>query len=186
MAIDEADMIAAQQSAMIQPRGMPPLVSMGSIITTITNPSNILYQLELDLRSATLDEFGLPKQVDKPMLNEVGILAILRMTRSVVNPNTHFGNLKDDESEGLRNYLADSLCKALMVNKKKYGIKNQETASQITQIVISFAAESLSRGRGGDDKRFFGKTTTEVNSTLNTQKKDKGILDKLPFIGGKK
>jgi len=151
-----------------------PLNQHGPSIISLTNPEQEIYKLELTLRGATLDENGQPKRgadgkiITSPLLNEKGINSVLGIVQSIVNQVTVFGNLTKEECFGLRDFLADTLARDLMINRINYDIRDISARNKIFFSALSYAVVTMSRGREGDEKRFLSKTTQEIRSSVDT------------------
>lgn len=163
-----------------------PMNSQGSAMILLTNPEDELRQLELTLRNEREDYQGKTQVIGEPLMNELGINAMLGSTRAIVNQVTILSNVDIDEVERLMVYFAESLAKDLMVNKVKYGIKTPSTRDKIYSSVILVAYICIKRAKDGDDKRFWGKVVQEINSSANVPQQKKGLMDKIFGWGGRK
>ena len=127
-------------------RPMPfisPANQMGSAITTLTNPSDDLYKIELGLRNCIIDKDGNAKKVGQPLLNEDGVSSVISQAGAILNQITSMSNLgKKEEVVNMLDFLADSLAQDLMMNSRNYGI-NKKSANPIrTKIYFMALAPS--------------------------------------------
>lgn len=156
-----------------------PMHQYGASIIMLTNPESELYKLELTLRGMRLDKEGNPIGEGDYLLNEKGISSILGLVQSVVCQNTVFSNVKDTEVQAVRDFLADTLARDLMVNRVSYGIKDASARSKIFFSALAYSVFTMSRGREGDEKRFLSKSVQEITSTVRSGEKSKGIFSSL-------
>lgn len=147
-----------------------PMYDFGSSIIYLTDPSNELHELELQLR-------GLKKVNDKlvtvgqPLLNELGISRILAHVDSIVNQVTIMSNLSEKKINYLMLDFADSLIKHLMENRKYWQIPPPVDSNRTA--IFSWAKNRayicIHRSLEGDDKRFWKGSTQEITTRVDGQ-----------------
>lgn len=182
--MDEAQEQAIAAASAPQIRTSPynnPLNNYGSSIIMLTNPEQELFKLELVLRGGRVSPNGQLESVGKhPLCNDIGVSSILGEVQAIVNQVTVFSNLNDAEVEGLRDFLADTLARDLMLNRKTYGITDPAARSKIMFAAISYAVVTISRGRGGDEKKFLSKSVQEISTNISQgSQRGGGLLSKL-------
>lgn len=159
-----------------------PMWNFGSSITKLTDPQELLWQLELYLRNAREDAQGKVVHLGEPRMNEAGINDVLGMISSLVNQPAILSNFEKYEVEALMGLLSDTLCKTLMVNCNKYGIRSKVDRYMINQAVISIAFVTLKRAFGEGERKFWKGSVQEIKSVHEMQTKGGFNLKKLnPF-----
>ena len=157
-----------------------PQNQLSSAITTLTNPQDDLYKIELSLRNCMLDKDGNPKPVGEPLLNELGISSVIGQLQGVLNQITSMSNLvKKDEVIMMVDFLADTLAKDLMMNKIAYDIKNITARDKIYFMCLAPAYMHLNRAFEEGEKRFWKGTVQEIKQTLNSNNQSPGFFSKL-------
>ena len=152
----------------MDPYQMPPQagITHQSQMRELTDPSKIIFSIRLALMRLYEDQnTGELVKYGKPMLNEKGINDILAIVQSIVNQNNNMSNYHVEEVEAIGFSTAKKLIWMLMTKWREYGISpryRHTERSQIMEIALNPIHQSLTRGRIGDDKKFFKKTTTEV------------------------
>lgn len=146
-----------------------PMWNFGSSIIKLTDPERLLWQLELYFRNAR--ESG-DKVVclGEPRMNEQGINDVLSMIASLSNQAAILSNFTTGEIEGLMLLLSDTLCRALMVNKRRYAISSPVDMSMINQATISVAFIVLKRGFGEGERKFWKGSMQEIKTTVEQQR----------------
>lgn len=176
-----------EQMQMYMPQQLPNFSSgnnqhSGSIVL-LTNPENDLFKFELFLRSMVLDEQGNPKPAGLPLMNDIGISAVLGMLSTTVSQNTVMSNV-DEKGIGILIKLnADTLAQLIMMNRKNYGIKDHSIANMIYNAYINKTYLTLRRPFEEGDRRFWKGSQQEITSTIKSDTQRKGILG---LIGLKK
>jgi len=178
-----------------------PMHLQGSNIILMTNPQSELYKLELTYRGMMEDENGNLVKIDKPLMNKSGINKVLGVVRSVVNQVTIMSNIEKDIIPQLMNYLSDTLCKDLMMNRVNYEIgksiyiENGEekvrydpsARDKVFFTAVNIAYYTMLRGKEGDDKRFWKGQVFEQHTTVQNNSRKRGILDTInPWRRGEK
>jgi hypothetical protein len=166
-----------------QQRNMPftsPANQMGSAITTLTDPTNDIYQIELGLRNMMIDKDGAAQKVGEPLLNDLGISSVLGQVRGVLNTITSMSNLKNkNEVVMMVDFLADTLAKDLMMNKIAYNITNPTARDKIYFMALAPAYMHLNRPLEEGEKRFWKGTVQEIKQTLQSNNNQPGFFQKL-------
>lgn len=165
-----------------------PLDRYGSQISVLTNPTESLYQFELNLRCLKEDEEGNLIKIGgknwKPMINDEGLNKLFTCMRPIVNPMVPLSNIDDHEVGILMRQLAFNLVDAFSVHKQKYGLDSM-TRRLVTGATLEFCYLFLKRPYMEGDRKFFGKITQEIKSTQEIKKGSGGsVLN--PLNWGKK
>jgi hypothetical protein len=161
---------------------MSPMHMYGSAIITLTNPEDELYKLELTFRSARLDKDGEPQQYGEPLMNEHGISSIIGIVQGIVSRDAVLSNFNKTDIPALMDFLNDTLCRDLMINRVPYGIMSQSARDKIYFTAMSMAYITLKRGFEEGDKRFWKGSVQEIHSKIESPNQKKGILSALnPF-----
>jgi hypothetical protein len=186
-----------EQQSVYQPNLMlpgmnSPIGLYGSAIQEMTNPSNLIEDVENIFRGERYDDKGEVKQVGSRMMNEEGINSVMGKLRSLVNQVTVMSNLSERQIYNHTLHLADVLIQSLMINWKRYGIVDEKgkpdyvTRTAIVTIACNAADICMKRAlfeTGISDKRFWRGTTQEIAQNFN-DRTNKGLIKGL-FGGGK-
>jgi len=159
-----------------------PQNQFGSAILYLTNPEDLIEQLKLTMRSQYLDDNGMPVSYGEPLANELGIATVISQLRSIVNQVTIMSNLESRHEESLRNSLARSLNKNLMLNRIKYDMSD-DARDIIFDETIRIAVICIRRAYESGERRFWkGQQPQEVRTVMEGQTGGKkgGLLK---FIG---
>ena len=176
-----------EQMNMYMPQQLPSFTSgnnqhSGSIVL-LTNPENDLFKFELFLRGMVLDEQGNPKQVGDPLMNEKGISSLLGLLSTTVSQNTVMSNVDDKGIGILMELNADTVAQLLMMNRRRYEIKDFSIATTIMNAYVNKTYLTLRRPYEEGDRRFWKGSQQEITSTIKSDTQRKGILG---LIGLKK
>lgn len=152
-----------------------PLNQYGGSIVLLTNPENELFKLELTFRSAKQTDDGKIIQIGEPLMNEKGINSIIGIVQSIVSQVTIMSNLNRKEIDALRDFLADTLAKDLMINAKYYEIKSATARDKIFHNAISMSYITMKRAYEEGDKRFWKGSVQEIHQT-NDSNRGNGIF----------
>jgi hypothetical protein len=162
-----------------------PMHNYGGSILLLTNPQNLLYKMELTLRSMIEDGDGNLTKVGEPLLNDLGISSVIGIVESIVNQDTVMSNLTKEDIEALRNFLADTLAKDLMINRIKYAIKTVSARDKIFFTVVSTSYICMRRAFEGDDKKFWKGSQQEITTRHEGLQSKGGLISKLSGWGKK-
>lgn len=173
-------MDAEVQQPTIQPNAYAsPLHNYGSSIMFLTNPEGELYKMELTLKGQRIDKDGNPvKMGGEPLLNDLGINSVLGMVQAIVNQCTVMSNLKKHDIPMLIDFLADTLAKDLMINRKKYAM-SYPARNKIFFTVITSAFITMNRALDEGDRRFWKGSVQEIKSTIESSSQSRGLMSKL-------
>jgi hypothetical protein len=164
-------------------RPMPfisPVSQVGSAITTLTDPTNDIYKIELGLRNMIIDKDGNAKSMGSPLLNELGISSVLSQTQGILNTITSMSNLKNkNEVVMMMDFLADTLAKDLMMNRLAYNITSPTARDKIYFMVLAPSYMHLNRPLEEGEKRFWKGTVQEIKQTLQSNNTQPGFFQKL-------
>ena len=161
---------------------MSPMHQFAGSITTLTNPDNELYKMELTLRNLRIGKNKELIQSGKPLVNDEGVSNILGMAQGFLNRVTILSNLSKKEVEMSMMFLADTLIRDLMVNRSVYNIKSFDARDKIIFTVVSVCFVTLKRGYEEGDKRFWKGSMQEIYTHSDSNKDKSGVLSSLnPF-----
>jgi len=181
---DMTTMDMSQMPSMMPMGGYPPFTQGGSqhsgSIVMLTNPENDLYKLELTLRSMVLDAENKPKQAGEPLCNDEAVCSILGSVQAHVSQVNIMSNLDDEHISTLQLFLSDTLAKDLMMNRKRYGIKNPAAKDKIFHVATTRAFIGMRRSFEEGDRRFWKGTQQEISTVIKSDQQKKGLLG---FLG---
>lgn len=160
-----------------------PMYNYAGSIIMLTNPSDLLFQLEQDLRNVIYNENT--KEYDPlgdPLLNNEGVSSVLSIVRSRVNQITIMSNLEEKNINALQELLADNLAQDLMINRVKYNIKNPSARTKIMDNTCAYAFICMRRAYNEGDRRFWKGSQQDIRTTVVGEREKKGLLNTLnPF-----
>lgn len=162
-----------------------PLSQFGSSILQLTNPESEIYKMELTLRSEILDKEGNPKRIGFPLLNDEGISSVIGQVQTIVNQITIMSNFESKDIPLLIDFLADTLAKDLMQNRKKYQIDNSAARDKIYYSVLSTAYITLKRALNNGERGFWKGSQQDIRQTIETGQQGKSLFSMLGW-GNKK
>jgi len=159
-----------------------PMSSYPGSIVLLTNPDDELRKLEYTLRSVYQDSEGKLIEYGQPLLNDLGVRSVIGMIQSVINQVTIMSNLTEKEIFSIKDSLANSLAKDLMVNTIKYDIRNRSAKDRIFDSAIRSAYICLKRAFQEGDRRFWKGSQQDIRTTVVSNNEKKGFLSGLnPF-----
>lgn len=166
-----------------------PLDRYGSQISVLTNPSDAIYQFELNLRCLKENDNGQLIKIGgkkwKPMMNDEGINKLLSCIRPIVNPMVPLSNIDDHEVGILMRQLGYNFVDAFAIHKEYYGLTTM-TRRMVFGETMAFCYLFLKRPYMEGDKKFFGKITQEIKSTQEIKRPSGGsVLNPLNWGKGK-
>ncbi|RLA46935.1 MAG: hypothetical protein DRR04_05330 [Gammaproteobacteria bacterium] len=157
----------------------------GSIIL-LTNPDQELHKLELTFRNIVLDKKGNPTQVGTPLMNDEGVRSVIGQVQSIVSQVTVMSNLDDEVRDSLRDFLADTIAKDLMLNRAKYQIENASARDRIFMEAIAMAIITMNRAANEGERKFWKGSQQEIITHGNMPGGAKGgLLTRALGWGGK-
>ena len=160
---------------------MNPMNNYAGTIVAMTNPQGELHKLELTLKSMVEDSRGKVRQIGEPLMNELGVNSVLGSVQSLVSRNTIMSNLNDREVSNLVEFIGDTLCMDLMLNRETYDIKTPAARDKIFFSCVSTAFVVLKRGFEEGDKRFWKGSQQDITMRNEGMGQKKGIFSR---IGG--
>jgi hypothetical protein len=170
-----------------QQQGLPyvsPMQSYGNSIIQMTNPEDSVINIEMGLRGQMVNSEGQVKQITSPLLNDDGICAVMSLVRSVVSSVTIMSNLSvKKEISPLMEYLADTLARDILANRKKYGLSPYDR-DKVFHIVWmnSFICMKRAAFEEISDKRFWRHSVQQIDQNVQSSpQKSGGLLSK--FFG---
>jgi len=150
-----------------------PMWHYGSSIITLTNPKSSLHDLELTYRGVRETEGNKFIVVGKPLMNEEGINNVIGLIQSIVNQVTILGNFNKEEVPQVLEFLADTLAKDLMMNRKDYGISDSTARDKIFFSAITTSFITMKRAFEEGDRRFWKGSVQEVKTTIDSPNRGK-------------
>lgn len=157
-----------------------------SNIQTMTNPQFEIRELEMTLKNGYEDEEGKFVPFGKPLMNEAGIKAVIGLTKSIVNRNTHMSSFEKPQIYELIMFNGDALIKLLMMNRKTFEIENSNMRNIIHAAAINTWFESFNRALDGGERRFWRGSQSDIRTTVVNEAKKQGILARFNPFGGTK
>lgn len=159
-----------------------PMYNYGSSIIVMTDPKDVLYEMELFFRGLAQSEDKI-LNVSDPLMNNAGIAAVMGMTRGIVNKITIMGNLDKNEVSIWMEYAAETLAKVLMVNRIQY-LMTTNSRRLVYFKTLSTIYMCLKRPFNEGDRRFWGKAYQEIKSVVDTGRDNRPIWQKAFGIKG--
>lgn len=140
----------------------------GSILelTDLENPIAQIYSL---LKGIDIDMNGQEVQTSEPLLNDLGVAAVLRLCKGSINRISSMSMYTEDEVPKIVMYLADTLIRDLMVNHHIYNIQTPNARSQIVNIVITMAYATNKQAQENNMKRFLKGSQQEITTRVDAQ-----------------
>ena len=141
--------------------GMPYMAGgniVPSNIVEMTDPEYELFNLAQFYRGMVRKSDGSFDRLQKPLMNEEGINAVMSIVSSVVNRVTFMSNLEDWQVQAHAMYCAQALIELLMVDYHKFEIdesRRDTVRSTIVRSAINLCHVSLRRPYMEGDKHFF-------------------------------
>ena len=140
----------------------------GNSIILLTNPANYLYDMELKFRNVKMDgDKVIP--LGEPLMNEYGISSVIGLIETIISQNTIMGRLDDREIESLRNFLADTLARDLIVNRIKYNISDMRTRDKIFFTAVASSFICMKRSWKGGERGFWKGSQTDIRHTVTQE-----------------
>ena len=173
-----------QQQVRTSPYASPMHNFAGSIIL-LTNPDQELHKLELTFRNIVLDRKGNPTKVGTPLMNDEGVRSVIGQVQAIVSQVTVMSNLDDKVRNSLRDFLADTIAKDLMLNRKKYGIVNSSARDRIFMESITMAVITMNRAADEGERKFWKGSQQEIITHGNMPGVKGGLLTRALGWGGK-
>jgi len=168
-----------QQQEDVQARpslhNMTPYEKFGSALIELTDPTIALTRLEDFYRGIRRGKDGEVVSRVEPLMNEEGINSIIGQMVPLTSSSATFSKLTDRE---IKNIIVDLFGRHinidLMLNKKKYGIKNYAARHKIFGAALETGFITLKRAMDANEKGFLSKTVQEFRSDVTTQQRNSG------------
>jgi hypothetical protein len=172
--------IMKQELAMKNASYMTPQAEATSALAELTSPLEELRDLELSLKGKAENSKGQEIQIGEPLCNDEGVAAIIRLIKAQVSRKSFLSNYEESDISPLIMFLGRTLIRDLMLNKERYGIKDNTARHQIVFISCTSAFSALKRGLENGERRFLkgGIIETTVN-TQAMQNQQKGMWDQI-------
>ena len=162
-----------------------PLQTMGSSIVLLTNPSDVLHDIELSLRSVVKTADGNLKLVGAPLLNDLGVCSVLGQARTLLNRVSILSNLEKHDIDSLMLSINDTLIKDLMGNRVLYGINNFAVRDKVLTGISNAVYICLRRGYMEGERRFLKGSAHEVTTRVEGQQARPSLMAKMMGWGRK-
>jgi len=159
-----------------------PIDTLGSSVIILTNPSDVLHEMELALRSIYKDSNNVIHQYDKPLLNDLGISAVMGMAQSLVNRVTVLSNYDRHEINHVMDDFCDVLIKDLMINRIKYEITLPTARARIVTMARNICTSCMKRAdiKTISDKKWLRGAIQEISTRVEgNQNRRGGIMSRL-------
>lgn len=158
-----------------------PLDAYGTSIINITNPSDLVEQIENNLRGLRYNSDGelLTVAGHRPLINEEGIQSIVSVVQSLIAQNTVMGKLSNNDINEIMKNLIFTLTFQLMLNKAKWAISEGEDRTRILQICLPPCFITLKRSQEGGERAFWKGSIGEHMVHTSRENNKKGLLNKL-------
>lgn len=139
-----------------------PMHNFAGSIILLTNPESELHKLELTFRNIILDRKGNAKFVGEPLMNDDGVRSVIGQVQALVSQVTVMSNLDARTRDSLRDFLADTIAKDLMLNRKKYDIINSSARDRIFMEAVSMAVITMNRAADEGERKFWKGSQQEI------------------------
>ena len=162
-----------------------PMTKYSGSIETLTNPEDDLFKLELALRSIKVSKNNAYIQLDKPLLNESGIMRMMGIAQSLINQITILSNYEDKEVTNLMRAHNRIIVRTLGKNRRHFEIRKpfDNTRSIIHNMILNMGMATLKRAYKQGEKNFWKGTQHDVKQTIVSNNENKGFFGRL-FKGG--
>ena len=160
-----------------------PMNNFQGSILYLTNPDQMIKKMELSFRGVHETKKGVYEQVGDPLMNEKGISSITGEVQAIVNQASVMSEFERKDIPMLMDFLSDTVCKDLMLNRVLYGITNPAARDKIFFEATTTCFVILKRGFEGGERRFWKGTQLDTTTTINQPQK-KGLFSGL--FGGNK
>lgn len=133
-----------------------------------TNPLKILMDIEFKLRGERMIGYGESVKIVKfgePIMNDMGISRMIFLLSSIVNQNTIFAHLQDEEINKLIIKISDDIVDDLTLNWNDYGIKDKMLLDYIVDALVIPSFMALKRAWRQNEKNWLNKTVVESITT---------------------
>lgn len=162
-----------------------PMHNFAGSIILLTNPESELHKLELTFRNIVLDRKGKPTAVGTPLMNDEGVRSVIGQVQAIVSQVTVMSNLDVKTRDSLRDFLADTIAKDLMLNRKKYGIVNSSARDRIFMEAVSMAVITMNRAADEGERKFWKGSQQEIITHGIAPGAKGGLLTRALGWGGK-
>jgi hypothetical protein len=138
-----------------------PLGNYGSIVE-MTDTEELLYRLELNLGGKDILN-GVVVDSGVALMNGKGIKDVMMIVKSACNRVEIMSHFEKKEIMLLMEFLNDSLCKCLMLNRINYGFSNP-SGRDLVVVMANFCIYAvISRGKEGGERRFWKGSQQDIN-----------------------
>lgn len=157
---------------------------LGNSVLELTNPQRLVYEIKLNLEGYQYNHEGelYRDELTTPLLNEEGRRRVLGIIRSVVAQNSVMSHIESREDvNNIIMHLTDKLVTLLLMNRRTFGIKTREDASQILIYTLYPCWFTIMRCYKQGEKDFLKGSVQEIIQGNKTPQ-NKGLFKRL--IGG--
>jgi hypothetical protein len=152
------------------------MYNYGSGMVLLTNPNDLIRDLELTYRNASYDKENKIVYAGNPLMNDLGIKSVVGQVQAIVNKITVMSFLNDEEIKGLMEFLADTLAKDLMLNRVQYNIKSVSARDRIFFSALSTTFITMKRAFEEGDRRFWKGSVQEIRQEVTQRPQKKSFL----------
>lgn len=153
-----------------------PMHNFAGSIILLTNPDNEIHKLELTFRNIILDKKGNATQVGKPLMNDEGVRSVIGQVQALVSQVTVMSNLDARTRDALRDFLADTIAKDLMLNRSRYGIENSSARDRIFMEAVAMAVITMNRAADEGERKFWKGSQQEIITHGGGNQSKGGVL----------
>jgi hypothetical protein len=162
-----------------------PFYQYGSSIQSMTNPKQLLEDLEYQFKGMKKSASGKWVVVGEPLMNDIGITRIMNVLYSSVNRITIMSNISKQELPVLMELVYSPIVEELMLNRKRFDIVNTTNCTTICDSAKFIAFVCIKRGYEEGDKRFWKGSISETRITQDKPGQNKGWLNSInPWAKG--
>jgi len=138
--------------------------------------SDFIEELEHDLKGELPQSDGTWKQVDEPLMNDMGIRTVRSILRTHANKVIFLSKLKEDRILQFSKEMNHVIVDLLFLNYQKWGVK-KENCTLIVRKVCHFVFAAMMRAEGEGERKFLGETRSvrELVSNVLPNRQNRGL-----------
>lgn len=161
-----------------------PMFNYAGSILYLTNPDEVIRKMELAFRGQREVRKGIVQSIGEPLMNEKGINSVVGMVQSIVNQAAVMSDFEKSDLPVLMEFLTDTVCKDLMLNRRLYEITNPAARDKILFEACTNSFVILRRSFEGGERRFWKGSQQEITTNIQGGQK-KGLFSGL-FNSGRR
>lgn len=159
-----------------------PVNQNSQTILQMTDPQAMIEEFRLGMKGIEIDYEGNEKKISEPLLNDIGIRAMIAHAKSLVNQDTIMSHFNEKQVKALINFNGQALIRDMLLNAPRYELKIYNK-DKIHTMFMNLAYATAFRSNEGGERRFWKGSQQEITQRIegiNNQKK--GFFSKL--LGG--